>query len=409
MPFKLYNHLSYLAIAAVSLLPTACSDTPDSPTPDNTPHEIKITADSPSITITDEPNSRGNMVTNVNLQNFYIAGYRYIGNDVVEYLRDEMTRNTTNNQCDFRSGKKYWPVDKLQDNIHFYAFNDNLINDLTVDNKRVYYYDNITHEGPDQANEIGYGSVAKLEYDQVTSYGGWGDHVYNNRDLTYAYTRDRAFHMNNGKLNLEFVHALSAVRIAIKNETEHLNIGIFGMEFVNVYISGHMHMQSGNSKGGYVWNDDGHNLCNWRTADVGRVGTVHTPAMASTNRVERNGDSYQTVNPGETRMIIDDEPGLVYLIPQKLDNSINNCHLRLHANIWDTRTGADVVDPNTLIGVLLAPNNNYIMYPNVRYTLTYTFKNMGNQIYVSVSSIANWNTNSTSFIGTDKPVGDSFK
>lgn len=402
-----YKHLSTLALAAAFLLPVACSSVTDEPTPGTSQHEINVTASSPAVAISDEPNSRGNTVTGTNLQKFFIAGYRYIGTDVVEYLRDEMTRNTSNNQCVFNSGKKYWPVDKLQDNIHFYAFNDNLLNDLTVDNKRVYYYDNATGQGPDQANEVGYGSVAMLKYDQVESYGGTGEHVFNNRDFMYAYTRDRAFHKDNGTFNLEFVHALSAVRVKVVNNTEFLNIGIRGMDFVNVYISGDMHMKSGDSKGGYVWSADDHNLCNWRTADVGRVGTVHTPSPASTNRVVRNGYSYQTAPPQGSAMIIDDEPGLVYLIPQKLDNSKNNCHLRLYANIWDTRTGADVVADGQ-IGVLLAPNNN-IMYPNVKYTLTYTFKNMGNQIYVSVSCIEDWNKNSSWMMCDWNPAVDYYK
>lgn len=386
-----YKTIALASVFAVvlSVLPS-CSDTPDmgdNAKPEMSDLPIELVTHLASATETSfgddfTPGSRGqfdwvgeytNQGANA-LRNF--TCFAYYGNTGRTLMNGSgVTRDPNTNQCTWTNKIEYWPRTGVP--LHFYAFAPSTykVGDPYANSEATLTDWNIVveNERPVMKNfEVNNPPTA---------------------DIIYAQARDQYSTTNNGKVSLQFYHALSAIELYIQNFSPYYEIGLHGIDFLHMQYKADFHFPTNGSTSdnNLGWWDNYSSdrkklnttsLDNdrWKDHSYGSVVRGHQVAPANTSNSN---------NPPIVKILTGTKA--LFVLPQSLakwkngdacsNTDTNPDNLRkgkpciiLMGRVTDIRSNTDIIDDyredRNQIVIPLNPNNDdtpFVLEPNKKY------------------------------------------
>lgn len=219
-------------------------------------------------------------------------------------------------------------------------------------------------------------------------------------DLIYAQTRDQYPTTNGGTVDLQFVHALSAIELRIENRHPFLQVAFHGVDLENLQY-----------KADFIFPADGASSpsnqgywTNW-SGERKKLNTNHMDQdnwqTGGHNQGIDGNDGMQVIDPGENRGLLTGASTL-FILPQTAERwNRGDAHravnggtkpvVLLMGRVTDTRNGFDLVNDFTMLDdgrektliVPLNPNSDgtpYTFEPNKRYIITIVFGGSGDNM-----------------------------
>lgn len=356
-----------LLTIAVSALLTACADDgPDSPSTD-TGTEILL---APSFATATDNAAYSRGASNLT-GSFKCLAYLGDGNGT-NIVNDNVT--SANGTCSWQNGPHIWPAAASSGNfLNFYACNS---------------YGNLTY-----------------------SNGFWGiDYTQNGlQDDLLAATRYDCTTTTNA-VPLQFIHALSGVKIQVINNTGHLNIIFNGLTVTNVPQKGWYNLPLVNSQ----FIDNGWSTIPTNNPRYNATNAYYTGTWSSHNTLRNiqpqtnpnisTLDNHKEIANSMSGMVIDNSQ-MFYLLPHYSFSAAQE--LIFDVQIWSTTLST--WEPNAFrqgdntIRCRLCATDGWQMMPGRIYTITVTLNNPGDYsdpISVGCLSDEDWGSNSGWTLGS---------
>ena len=187
---------------------------------------------------TDSVDGRGASLIATSFNQFKLTAFLDVNNTYSEYMKNqEVTRNTSNGECTY-SPQKYWPHDPTQF-LHFFGY---------AQSKGTPYI-NPTFEVENADPKVYQGS---FDYTLPTPNTTENKDAENQPDLVFAITPNQ--NKENGTVNLNFQHALSAVVFKIQNIPDAVTVNSISLS--GVKEGGSCALQHTHTGINFTWNTE---------------------------------------------------------------------------------------------------------------------------------------------------------